>query len=261
MRNFIIKYFFNFILILLLAGCLSNQNSSRNQDKGGIVFTFDDQYIDEWYNFRDKFNEYNIKATFFINRPQNLTDDQIQKLKQLANDGHEIGCHGLNHRNALDFKDSINQYYAMDIKPAIEILDSLGFTISSFAYPYGSSTEKIDSLLLQHVPYLRKATWNIQDTTIDFYNEIFANSNSYAVINSMGIDSNYRITFDNLKKGMQRAKRNNEVLILHNHCIDTIKDDYVVTPAYLEHVFQLSNQYGLKSLCISDLGGYFTNEE
>lgn len=229
----------------------------NENDSGGIIFTFDDQYVDGWYNFRDKFNEYHIKATFFINRPQDLTEIQVEKLKQLVNDGHEIGCHGLNHRNALDFKDSVNQYYIVDVKPAIEKLESLGFEIKSFAYPFGNSTEQIDAFLLNYIPYLRKATWNMKDTTIDYYDDIFAKADSYRITNSMGIDYNYRITLKNLEKGMQRAKRNNEVLVLHDHHIDTSKNNYVVNPDYLESVFRLSNKYGLKSMRLCDLKSYF----
>jgi len=103
------------ILIICLTGCPLNETVKNEKNQGGIIFTFDDQYVNEWHHFRNKFHAYNIKATFFINRPQNLTNRQIEKLKQLAGDGHEIGSHGLNHRNALDYKDSVNAYYLNDV--------------------------------------------------------------------------------------------------------------------------------------------------
>ncbi len=252
------KYFWSLIIFTTsLMGCQEKKTCEIEKNKGGIIFTFDDQYINEWHKFRNKFREYNIKATFFICRPQNLTSNQITKLNQLVSDGHEIGNHGLNHRNALIFKDSIDQYYSNEIKPGLDNLESLGFEIKSFAYPYGNSTEPIDSFLLDSIPYLRKATWNKKDTSIDYYNDIFANEGSYRVINSMGIDYNYHISLESLEKGIQRAKKENEVLILHAHRIDTVKKEFVVNPVYLESIFRLSNKHGLKSIRICDLKRHF----
>jgi peptidoglycan-N-acetylglucosamine deacetylase len=251
------KWNYAFALIIISTSCLIKNSQDINQQKGGIIFTFDDQYVDEWYSFSDIFLEYNIKATFFINRPQNLIDCQIKKLRQLAEDGHEIGCHGFNHLNAMDFKDNFEMYFSEEVNPAIEILESLGFEIKSFAYPYGSSTEQIDSLLLQRIQYLRKATWNIKDTTIDYYDNIFASTVSYSIINSMGIDNNYGITSDNIEAGIKRAIKNNEVLVLHCHNISTSQNDYSVNPDFLEEVFQLCNKYGLISIRVKDLENFF----
>ena len=62
-------------LLTLIATILLSCNEQNKQ--GAVVFSFDDQYIDEWYSQRDLFNQYNIKATFFISRPHQLKSDQI----------------------------------------------------------------------------------------------------------------------------------------------------------------------------------------
>ncbi len=54
-------------LLTLIAIILLSCNEQNKQ--GAVVFSFDDQYIDEWYNQRDLFSEYNIKASFFISPP------------------------------------------------------------------------------------------------------------------------------------------------------------------------------------------------
>lgn len=247
-------------LHFMVASCLFNDLPVPDQEKGGIVLTFDDQYIDEWYAFKEKFREYHIKATFFISRPQNLTENQITRLKELNKEGHEVGCHGLNHRNALDFTDTENQYYLNEVEPATDILESHGFRVHSFAYPFGSSTEKTDSSLEMHVKYIRKATWNRENTTIDNYDEIFAHAHNYRNVSSMGMDINYRITLDNLATAMERAIACNEVLVLHAHRIDTTQEDYTISPDYLENVFRLIDQYGLESLRMSDLEKFFSKD-
>jgi len=38
-----------------------------------------------------------LKPRFLFSRPHLLTKEQIDKLKILLADGHEIGCHGMNH--------------------------------------------------------------------------------------------------------------------------------------------------------------------
>ena len=51
--------------------------------KGGVIISFDDNYIDEWFELREVFNQYQIKATFFIAHSYLLDTDDIQKLKIL----------------------------------------------------------------------------------------------------------------------------------------------------------------------------------
>ena len=244
-------------LLILIAIILLSCNKQKNQ--GAVVFSFDDQYIDEWYNQRDLFNQYNIKATFFISRPHQLKSDQIEKLKQLQADGHEIGCHGLNHLNAVVYKDSVNVLIEKEIKPAIESLSEFGFDARSFAYPYGSSLPNIDSVLLGYFDYLRKATYNIKDTSINYYDDIYAKKDDYKVVNAMGIDTNFKITPENLELGLQRAIRNNEVLILYSHKIDSSLNDYTIKPEYLEEIFKRCKKLNIKSIRMNDLENYFQN--
>lgn len=241
-----------FILIISISSC----NFSEKQ-KGAIIFSFDDQYIDEWYGHRELFKKYNIKATFFVNRPHLLKKAQIEKLKILQQEGHEIGCHGLNHLNVIEYTDSIDVLIKKEIKPAIKYFADMGFTTSSFAHPYGNSNAKIDSALFNYFHYLRQATWNIKDTTIDYYDEIFANSDNYHSINSMGIDTNYRISFENLTSGILRAKERNEVLVLHAHNINSSLKNYTVSAEYLEKCFMICKNQNIKSICVSDLKNYF----
>ncbi len=245
------KYIFYFLIIVLFTQCRNVHNG------GGVVFTFDDQSVDEWVNHRELFESYNIKATFFISHPKTLDSMMIKGLQLLASDGHEIACHGLNHISALNYADSPNVYVKNEAIPAINILEGIGFDIKSFAYPFGESTSQTDSLLLEHFDYLRKATWNIDDTTIDAYDEIFVNEHSYKIMNSMGIDHNYGISPGNLETGIRRARKNNEVLVLHAHKIDTIHGDYIIHPDYLEQAFQLINRYNITSLRVMDIAGFF----
>ena len=242
-------------LTLILFSC------SSLQKKGGIIFTFDDQYIQSWVANRDLFKKYDVKATFFISRPQLLDSSQVRDLKILQSDGHEIGCHGVNHLNAMEFVGPAVRYYKEEVEPAISKLNDLGFRIVSFAYPFGPAPDSVDSFLLKHVKYLRKATWNKNNTTIDTYDNIYARPDSFNVVSSMGIDGNYSITVENLQAGISRAQKNNEILVLHAHLPDTSGLDYTTNPKYLEQVFELCKKDKIKSYRIEDLEDFFSHRK
>lgn len=195
---------------------------NRNKEKTGIAFTFGDISVNEWYKHRSLFKKYNIHATFFISNLNELDSSKINRLKILASDGHEIACHGYNHTNAIDypaFEDYINQ----EINPALQKLQDAGFTVTSFAYPFGTSTLDLDSALLKSFKTIRKATYNIQNTTIDNYPEIYAGRDAYRIVNAMGIDYNYGISPENFETGIKKARKNKEVLIVYAHVINTSK--------------------------------------
>jgi len=146
--------------------------------------------------------------------------------------------------------------YSLDM-----VLNAIGYpkplTISGYTSDFfGTSTDLIDSVLLTHFSYIRKATYNINDTTIDTYDDIFVSDNTTRVSNAMGMDYNYNISFENLETALKRAANNNEILILYAHQINNSKKDYSIEPAYLEKVFQLCNKYGLQSIRMKDIGSF-----
>lgn len=246
------KYYlliFSCVFILFL-GC------KYPQKKGGIIISFDDNYIDEWFSCKEVFKKYNIRATFFIAHSHLLDTINIQKLKILEKEGHEIGCHGYRHLNCMDYADSIDIYMEQEIKPAVNQLKKHGFQVCSFAYPFGTSTDYIDSILLTYFSFIRKATYNINDTTIDTYDAVFVSNNKTRICNAMGIDYNYCITLENLETALQRAVKNNEILILYAHQINNSKEDYSIEPAYLEKIFQLCNKYQIQSLRMKDIASF-----
>jgi peptidoglycan/xylan/chitin deacetylase (PgdA/CDA1 family) len=244
-----------FSLILVLFSC------SRPQPKGGIIFTFDDQFVQSWVEYRNLFRKYDIKATFFISRPQLLEPDQISGLTLLQSDGHEIACHGVNHLDARIFPGPAASFYKDEAEPAISKLNEMGFHVVSFAYAFGLAPDSVDRFMLKHVKYLRKATWNMYNTSIDNYDKIYARPDSFNIVSSMGIDCNYSITLENLQFGISRAIKNDEVLVLHAHKIDATGLNYTISPAYLEQVFKLCTTNKIRSYRMQDLEDFFSRRD
>jgi len=245
-------FFISAALIFTLFFCCSQEK------KEAIAFCFDDSSIEEWYNYRDLFKKYDIQATFFVSRPQLLDSNLIGKLGVLASEGHEIACHSYYHKNATEYQ-TPNQYMEQEILPALLQFRQFGFQVSSFAYPFGASNCSLDSALLFYFKTIRKATYNLLDTNIDQYPEIYACDTAYRVVNAMGIDYNFNITPENFETGIKRALNNNEVLIVYAHRIDTSNSNYSIHPDYLEKLFLVCKKKGAKSITMEKMYEKFNN--
>ena len=137
------KTFFKLIplLLIILAGC-NNVPAISAPAKEDITFkstvvslTFDDGDADN-YAVRSMLTENNLRATFYIvsgftNSNRYMTDDQ---LRDLYNDGNEIGGHTLNHTNLPSVRGAeLNREVCQDRSNLL----AYGFEVTSFAYPFG----------------------------------------------------------------------------------------------------------------------------
>lgn len=127
--------------------------------------SFDDDHIDHWYDNRELLGGY--KATLYITRFDYLTSKQLQKLEELKARGCEIGCHGFRHLNAVEYlkTHTIDEYVAVEIIPAIEVMEAHGFEPKSFAYPFGTRTPELTERLKDYFDYIRSE----DDMPIDLY--------------------------------------------------------------------------------------------
>jgi len=222
--------------VLCLLGCNNKEGISNH-----VILSFDDASVDEWFAQRELFDTYNIKVTFFISRPHLLTKEQIDKLKMLVSDGHEVGCHGMNHIRATE--ENQYQYIETEVESALQTLSDYGFTITSFAYPFGARTPYLDSMLTNYFTFIRAATYNYLDTLISIYPEIYTRRANFCITSAMGIDGNYNISMDNLEDAILKAKQTDSFLVLYAHVINNNNDDYTITPQYLEEFFKLMNKH------------------
>lgn len=101
------RFIFKTILILsvsVLISCESKiSKSTQNPYKAGVVISFDDAYVDEWYDADENLKKYGWKATFCVCRIDSIGTPQIDKLHEMQKSGHEIAGHGYHHYNAVKF--------------------------------------------------------------------------------------------------------------------------------------------------------------
>jgi peptidoglycan/xylan/chitin deacetylase (PgdA/CDA1 family) len=104
-----------------------------------VSFTVDDT-LSEHFQMADTFDQYGVKATFYINsarvdQPDSLTLAEVRAMEQ---NGHEIGGHTLTHPN---LRTLTSEEQKVEICQDRKQLLEWGISATSFAYPFGSDTD------------------------------------------------------------------------------------------------------------------------
>ncbi|WP_031528371.1 polysaccharide deacetylase family protein [Dyadobacter crusticola] len=207
------------------AGC--QQKGSADQ-RGGIAISFDDHFIDEWYNLRPLFQKYNAKVTFFITCPDSLSADEITKLRQLEKDGHEIGFHGTIHGRSTQLIEAEGPmgYYETEIKPGMGYMSAAGFKPTSYAHPGGNHNEQVDSVLfangfkiIRDVAISKRKLLGFQMYALAprLMSWIFYDFNKQNAVDALLIDIDSGLTVQEMKDAIQKAKKTRTSLMLFGH--------------------------------------------
>ncbi len=227
-----LKKYLLFLFTLILFSCSQNdddienpidgiENPANNTDspitnsKAGVVLTFDDNYVNEWYDLNTALKKYDWKATFFVSKFDELSPTEIQKLKALENDHHEIGGHSLKHLNAPFFvsENGADSYLNQEITPMLNLMNDNLFTITSFAYPYGARNPTCDNILLDKFKIIRGTTY---DNSSPAYQNCYYNNNR--LIFGLGIDNSYpHFSVSYFISLLEYAKKNNKIVIFYSH--------------------------------------------
>lgn len=125
----------------------------------GIALTYDDWFVDGWHSALDLFDRYNAKATFFVAKMNGMSKEQIKKLQEMQERGHEIGCHTMNHVGLWAYleKYGLKQYLKEEIDDAIALMKSHGFDPLSFSYPFFKHDDEVTDELLMRFNIVRTA--------------------------------------------------------------------------------------------------------
>ncbi len=205
------------ILTIMLFSCSENEEIINQQSnlEAGVVITFDDDFVNEWFEVNNILQPYDWKATFFVTRFSQLTSANIQKLKDLKNYGHEIAAHGLNHINATTFisANGTSEYLNQEIFPMLNLMNDNDLSPTSFAYPYGSRNATTDNILLNEFQIIRGTTYgNSNPASQNCY------YNNNRLVLGLGIDKNYsHFSIPYFLSLLEYAKNNNKIVIFYAH--------------------------------------------
>ena len=143
---------------------LTYSDLATAQPGAGILLSFDDDWVDAWSALRPLFAQYQARVTFFIAYYPHYSDAMKKELAQLAADGHDIEAHSIAHRRAPEYVEArgLRAYLDEEVLPSIALLQSDGYPITTFAYPFGARTNETDRAILEHVSYIRSVafTWS-----------------------------------------------------------------------------------------------------
>ena len=122
-----------------------------------VHLCFDDHAIHAWYSLRGFLLKHKAKAVFYVDSFDMLDDDELGMLTSLRADGHVIGCHGLNHVDAIQWakRYGINAYIDQEVIPAMEAMAANGFSPTHFAFPHSSFDEHLYAAVEKLFCYVR----------------------------------------------------------------------------------------------------------
>lgn len=128
----------------------ATQNRRHELPKKPIILTFDDGYLDNYTQAFPILEERDMVGVFFpyynkIGTANGMTSEQ---LREMAEAGHEIGCHTLTHPDLRYVGKERLKREVIDAKTKLsELLD---LEIVSFSYPGGAYTEAVADLVAEH---------------------------------------------------------------------------------------------------------------
>ena len=237
----------------ILFSCESKKNKSEIKSyKAGVVLTFDDAYINEWFEADKILKPYSWKATFCVCKIGTLNDSEIKELLVLQKKGHEIAGHGFHHYNAVEFikKNGIEEYMTQEINPMLEMMKQDSFKITSFAYPDGERTPKLDVALLDKFNMVRGRAFGGE---VPAKQDCFFNNSR--IVYGFDIDNSHvHFSVPYLIKLLDYAKKNNKILILCSHkVVENVTANYQTKIETLELICKYMKRNNMKFYTLSDL--------
>lgn len=250
MKNYILKIVL--LCTFFLFSCEKPEAVIKPQIIPGVVLSFDDAYVNEWFATNKELKQYAWKGTFFVSKINTLKQYQIQKLLELQKQGHEIAGHGLNHYNAADFIriNTVYEYMHQEINPMLDLMNFYGLKVSSFAYPYGGRTKKLDAALLKKLNIIRGRAFCEE---VAFKQGCYFNHSK--LVFSFSIDDTHNhFNIPHLLELLDYAKNNHKILILNSHkTVKKVTGDYQTKEETLKLICQYVKRNNMQFYTLSDL--------
>ncbi|MBS1760284.1 MAG: polysaccharide deacetylase family protein [Bacteroidetes bacterium] len=231
----------------ILVSCTKYEHRGR-MDQSGIAMTFDDNSVDNWFQYLPLLDSFGAKATFYISSYHKLTPSQKNKLRIMEQHGNEIGYHTTFHSNLPEYlgRHGVDELMRIEINQDLKLMNNEGFYPTVFAYPYGAHNYFLDNLLLKKFKSVRalNGTNNLaKSTTRTEHNDIL-----YA----LGMD-NTRRSEDFFNKMMEIANQNSTCLVMVGHEINNRQSRYSVSYHKLKKILQKAKELNLRFYRISEI--------
>jgi|WetSurSiteA1Bulk_404760.scaffolds.fasta_scaffold09987_3 peptidoglycan/xylan/chitin deacetylase (PgdA/CDA1 family) len=210
-----------------------------------ISFAFDDFPLSAGVTGAGIINNYNLKATFFISLGKLGQNSAVGKicevdtLKNLISQNHEIGSHTYDHTNR--FEVSIDDYEKSIIKNQ-QCFEELfpGGRLETFSYPFGIAGNRAQMIVQKHFRCARTSNIGVNFGKVDV--------NMLKAFPVYGSGEEIEL----LKSAIQFTIIERGWLIFYTHDVRENPSLYGCTPKYLEEVVRLSVESGAKIVTIKE---------
>lgn len=240
-----------------LAMALGDGNLSRTAPapapltNGGVLFTFDDRNFEDWIKALPIFEEFGVRATFFISGK--IDNAASHAIDTLTSHGHAIGSHSLNHLRAVQYcqQRSTTEFISNEIRPQIEAFQNSGVTPSSFAYPMSNNDDATDDALLglfRHVRTGRNLGEGERLSESDLFFVPADQIAEHGCLYAKGIDfapTRPDRTYEQIESALERAAKNDEIIVFYAHRITEQGNGNFITPQALMRIFSKVKALGL----------------
>lgn len=127
----------------IIVSSLEDANTFEPGATFKVALSFDDGNVSDYDLVLPALKAHNFKASFFpisnyINKPGRLN---VAQLRDIANQGHCIGSHGMTHEILTKAEQSVQLRELKESKRYFE--EILGNTVNSFAFPYGQYNDDL----------------------------------------------------------------------------------------------------------------------
>jgi peptidoglycan-N-acetylglucosamine deacetylase len=207
-----------FLAMLPVSSCKKFDKKGYLQE-AGVVLTFDDDRIDNWYKYLPLLDSAGVKATFYISKYNRLTAAQKTKLAAIQSHGHEIGYHTTNHYNMMDYvykyHHTIEEMMRCEIEAGLKMMNRDGYYPVTFAYPYGAHNGIFDKELKRYFKSVRAL-----NGSYDYAKSIAAGPKN-DVLYGLGIDKGSNHSDVVINNVLTSARDNNGCVVFVAHNIGT----------------------------------------
>jgi len=242
LKNIARLLFTSLLIGIFFLGCTKFEKPGDCR-QAGVALTFDDDRVDNWFEYLSFLDSAHVKATFYVCKYQRLTADQKQKLAVIQSHGHEIAFHSTNHYDMLKYvykyKHTIDELMKNEIESGLKLMNKDGFYPTTFAYPYGAHNGIYDKMLMRYFKSVRAL-----NGTADFSKSLTVTEKN-DILYGLDIDKSGRRSDADILQLIQSASDNKNCTVLVAHDINNGKP-LSVSRELLQKIFDAVKRLGLR---------------
>lgn len=242
--------FWTLLLVNVLLFACHKETAQGTFEKGQIALTFDDASIENWHQYLPLLDSLNIKATFYVSHYHSFNARKKALLKEIALEGHEVAYHTANHPDLVKevAKKGLAYVEEVEIKKDLLLMQKDGYSVTNFAYPYGSHNTILNTCLLRTFKSVRVVT-----NAHNYQKSLTKAAGDWKVLYGLAVDNNSSLSDSHILSYMDDAQLLHSCLILFAHQINNKATAWQISLERLKLIAREANKRNLRFVTINEL--------